>query len=70
MKLSLDESGGLQITFEHEDPQLATILLMADIGANDRSFFQGLLGQVAKLGSQGRSIDEEASNFVLSVACE
>ena len=40
---------------------------MANLGADDVAFFYGLFGQVAKLGSHKRQIDEEASNFVLSV---
>ena len=41
--------------------------MMADMGANDPAFFSGLSGQVATLGSHKRQIDQDASNFALSV---
>ncbi|WP_099828007.1 hypothetical protein [Oceaniglobus indicus] len=57
----------LQITFTHADPDLANILMMADLATCDPSFMAGVQGQVAAIGSHGRKVDEGASNFLLSV---
>ncbi len=66
MKLKL-EDGVLQVKFVHADPDLAQILMMADLGTCDPHFMTGLQHQVAAIGVHGRTIDEEASNFILSV---
>ncbi len=66
MKLTMKE-GTLHVTFHHTDPDLATILMMADIGTCDGHFLEGMQGQIATIGSHGRKIDEVASNFLLSV---
>ena len=66
MKLKMVD-GVLQITFTHADSDFAQILLMADLGTCDPAFMLGVQGQVATIGSQGRKIDEGASNFLLSV---
>ncbi|MEB8387421.1 hypothetical protein OO012_09290 [Rhodobacteraceae bacterium KMM 6894] len=59
--------GVLQVTFTHAEPDLANVLMMADIGTCDPHFLVGVQGQVATIGSQSRQIDEGASNFLLSV---
>lgn len=61
------KDGVLQITFTHADPDLAQILLMADLGTCDPNFMAGVQSQVAAIGAHGRNIDEGASNFLLSV---
>ena len=66
MKLKLKD-GTLQITFVHDDPALAHILMMADLGTCDPAFMSGVQGQMAAIGAPGRTIDEGASNFLLSV---
>ena len=66
MKLKMLD-GVLQINFTHADPDLAHILMMADLGTCDPNFLIGVQGQVANIGAQGQSIDEGASNFLLSV---
>jgi hypothetical protein len=66
MKLKMVD-GVLQINFTHADTDLAHILMMADLGTCDPSFWEGIQGQVATIGAQGKSIDEGASNFLLSV---
>ncbi len=67
MKLRMNDNDVLEISFDHADQKLAAALAMANLGADDAAFFYGLFGQVAKLGSHKRQIDQEASNFVLSV---
>ena len=66
MKLVMKE-GTLQITFSHADPDLAHILLMADLSTCDVHFLEGMQSQIAFIGAPGRKIDEGASNFLLSV---
>lgn len=67
MKITLGEDRVLRLTYEHADPDFAQVLLMADMGATDWAFFNGLSGQVARLGFPGSKIDEGTSNFALSV---
>ena len=43
MKLKIKD-GGLQITFVHDDPALAHILMMADLGTCDPAFMSGVQG--------------------------
>ncbi len=57
----------LQISYDSESMEVAILLQMADFGTSDHAFYSGLVGQIACLGSQKRSIDSANSNFVLSV---
>jgi hypothetical protein len=66
MKLEVVD-GALQIIFTHADTDLAHILMMADLGTCDPSFMAGVQIQIAGIGAHGRTIDEGASNFLLSV---
>ncbi len=66
MKLKIVD-GVLQISFTHAEPDLAHILMMADLGTCDPAFMAGMQGQVASIGAHGRQVDEGASNFLLSV---
>ena len=66
MKLSMKDKV-LQISFETDAIEIATLLQMADIGVTDSDFHSGLTAQIACLGSQGQKTDSRASNFVLSV---
>lgn len=61
------KDGAVVIRYVHEEPDLAAILLMADMATCDPHFFAGLSGQVATIGAHGRKIDQGASNFLLSV---
>jgi hypothetical protein len=66
MKLKIKD-GVTQITFVHPDPDLAQILMMADLGTCDPAFLSGVQGQIAFIGTPGAKIDDGASNFLLSV---
>ena len=66
MKLAMKE-GILHVTFSHVDPDLAHILMMADLGTCDTNFMAGVHGQIARIGSHRTKVDEDNSNFVLSV---
>jgi len=66
MKLKIVD-GVLQVSFKHAEPDLAHILMMADLGTCDPDFMAGVQVQVASIGAHGRKIDEGSSNFLLSV---
>ncbi len=57
----------LEIGFEGGQPEIATLLQMADMGTADIDFHRGLLKQIACLGSHKASVDSGASNFLLAV---
>lgn len=67
MKLKIVD-GMLQVTFTHADPDLAHILMMADLGTCDPNFMVGVQQQIAAIDIHGRQIDADSSNFLLSVA--
>ena len=56
--LELDESVGLKVSIEGDYDALRNV-------ARNTNLIEGLVGQIAKLGSPGQIIDEEASNFAL-----
>lgn len=66
MKLKM-ENGCLAVSYSHENPEAAALLLMADLSTMDPAFHAGITGQVARIGAQGAKIDADASNFLLSV---
>jgi hypothetical protein len=66
MRLTL-KGDTLEIGFEGAKPEIATLLQMADMGTADSDLHQGLVEQIACLGSQKRSIDSKASNFIMAV---
>lgn len=61
------KDGVVAIRYIHEEPELAAILLMADMATCDPHFFAGVTGQIAIIGAHGRKIDQTESNFLLSV---
>lgn len=66
--MTLKMKGGvLGVAFTHSDPEKAAPLVMADLATSDRAFFNKVCGQIAAIGAHGRSVDEENSNFLLSV---
>lgn len=66
MKLSMDK-GNLEAAFTHPDTETAALALMADMATMDSAFFHGVIGDVARIGARGAKVDEDASNFLLSV---
>jgi hypothetical protein len=55
------------ILADHPDGGAGYALLMEAVGAGDVDFIDGLLTQLARAGSEGRELDEDALNFMLSV---
>jgi len=66
LKLELKD-GVLIIGLDSDDLEIATLLQMADMGTIDGDFHKGLLSQMACLGSHGRKVDSENTNFVVAV---
>ena len=66
MKIVGDNGPG-QITFEHDEPAVATALLMNAVGTTDTEFLCGLLSQISNAASKGKKLDESSINFMLSV---
>jgi hypothetical protein len=62
-----EKDGVTQITPDHPDLSVGHALLMEALGTTDAYFVNGLLGQLANVGTQGRSVDERGLNFMLAV---
>ena len=48
----------------HPEPTIDQLLLMKELGTTDIDFLDGLLGQLASIGMQGRKPDERGLNFM------
>lgn len=59
--------GALSVTFRGDNLTLLELEQMADIGTKDDDFRNGLIGQIACIGAQGRPIDNDNSNFIMAV---
>lgn len=57
----------LEVDFDCDSGEVATVLQMADIGTTDRDFYSGLVGQIASLGAYRHAVDNANSNFVMAV---
>jgi len=67
-RMKVSEKGGvIQIAPDHPEAAVAHVLLMEAIGAKDLDFLDGLLKQLANAGTQGRTVDENGLNFMLSI---
>ncbi len=67
-RVKVSEKGGVaQLSLDHPDFAVGHILLMEALGTAELDFLNGLLGQLANAGSQGKSVDESGLNFMLSV---
>ena len=63
----LKNNGTTEISPDHPEPALGLILLMEALGTTDPDFVNGLLGQLAAVGTHDRAPDEAAINFMLAV---
>jgi hypothetical protein len=57
----------LNVGFRHDKQNAATFLAMADMGTADLAFYSGVLNGIVSIGSHGHRVDEQASDFLLSV---
>ena len=58
---------GSDISIDHPNPALGSILLLKAIGSTDGDFLGGLTKQLVNVGSPGATVDEGGINFLLSV---
>jgi hypothetical protein len=58
---------GSDVSIDHPDPALGSILLMKAIGSTDGDFLHGLTKQLVNAGTQGPKADEDGTNFMLAV---
>ena len=61
------ETNQLFVEFDHDDPETAHLLAMADMGTCDGRFFRGLMTHIAGLGEPGKGHSAWSSDFALSV---
>ena len=66
VKVSENE-GTAKLLPDHPDFAVGHILLMEALGTVDLDFLNGLLTQLANVGSQGKAVDESGLNFMLAV---
>src|SRR5437870_5674366 len=62
-----EKEGVTQIAPDHPDLAIGQALLMGALGTTEPDFIDGLLGQLANAGTQGRTVDGRGINFMLSV---
>jgi hypothetical protein len=62
-----NEKGIAKLAPDHPEPEIGQLLLMEALGTTDPCFLNGLLGQLANVGTQGRDVDERGINFLLAV---
>jgi hypothetical protein len=55
------------ISPDHPDAGIGHLLLMEVLGTTESDFVDGLLGQLANVGTRGRAVDERGLNFMLAV---
>jgi hypothetical protein len=55
------------ISPDHPEAGTGHLLLMEALGTTEPDFVDGLLGQLANVGTQGRVIDERGVNFMLAM---
>jgi hypothetical protein len=58
---------GESIAVDHPDLAYGQLALMKAIGSSDIYFLDGLISQIANVGSKGDNADERGTNFVLAV---
>ncbi|MDZ4345644.1 MAG: hypothetical protein U1E51_24785 [Candidatus Binatia bacterium] len=66
MKTSVVD-GADQLVVDHPEPVIGRGLLMEALGTTDPDFFSGIVHQLINAGTQGRRLDEQALNFMLSM---
>ena len=67
-RMKVSEKGGVtQIAPDHPDAGIGHLVLMEALGTSEPDFIDGLLGQLANVGTQGRVIDERGVNFMLAM---
>src|SRR5262249_36887675 len=67
-RLKVSEKDGVAtLSADHPEQSIAYLRLLEATGSNDFDFLDGLLKQLCNAGSTGRSVDEDALNFMLAM---
>jgi hypothetical protein len=67
-RMKVSAKGGVaKVAPDHPDPAVGYMLLMGALGTVDPDFIDGLLGQLANAGTQGRTVDGRGLNFMLAM---
>jgi hypothetical protein len=68
IKIIAARDGAIHITADHPpEPAIDQVLLMKELGTTDIDFLDGLLGQLADVGTLGRKVNERGLNFMFSL---
>jgi hypothetical protein len=67
LKKVAEKDGVTEVTFDHPESAIGHALLMEALGTTDPDFLDGLIRQLANAGTQGRTVDGEGLNFILSL---
>ncbi len=67
IKVVQAKDGINQLDLDHPDKFVAACLLSEAVGSKDHEFLNGILGQLANLGSKGQKIDAAGLNFMVSM---
>src|SRR5262245_13740615 len=62
-----EKDGVTRVELDHPDLAVGQALLMGVLGTVDSDFMDGLIGQLANAGTQGRTVDGRGLNFMLSI---
>ena len=57
----------VELSADHPIPHLGNALIMESLGTADFDFYNGLLTQLANVGTQGKTPDERGTNFLLAM---
>jgi hypothetical protein len=66
VKLVEKAGSSVELSADHPIPHLGTALIMESLGTADFDFYNGLLTQLANVGTQGKP-DERGTNFLLAM---
>ncbi len=61
------QNGAARLSADHPNQLIALLLHMDALGTTDSEFANGLMRQLANIGSKGPDVDEQGLNFMLSI---
>ena len=63
----IEKAGSVELSADHPIPPLGNALIMESLGTADFDFYDGLLTQLVNVGTQGKTLDERGTNFMLAM---
>jgi hypothetical protein len=67
VKLVEKAGSAVELSADHPIPHLGNALIMESLGTADFDFYDGLLTQLANVGTQEKTLDERGTNFMLAM---